>query len=160
MNNNTDQIWPHIVALVGITLGALGTAFGVWTNANLSGTIASIEAQSKIEELEIRKKLELRENRCQQLSELTGKLAQNRAEYFHNTNLEKRAAMEGFIWEGASYLSQEEQREILKRFDEGQNPQDKYGINFVAELSSITLGSLAKSAAACRHELGQIKRNG
>lgn len=155
-----DSKWPHLVALAGITVGALGTAFGVWMNANVNKTIANIESQSKIKELEIIKRLDFHGSRCQQLSEVAGKLAEDRADYFHNRNFEKRPAMEGFIWAGASYLSKEEQEPILKRFDQGQHPSDEFGIRFVAELSNITLRSLAESASTCRRDLIQAQREG
>ena len=153
MPNSNTSFWPSIVAIVGVIVGALGAGFGAWTNSHAQARIAEIQAQAKLEQMNAANSWSTRASQCQQLSSVAEDLAKNRADMVSNLNLKSRAAMEGYLWAGVSYLTSAEQKPFLARYQQGPSKQDQYGIDFVLDLSNIVLKSLATQAAICRQSL-------
>lgn len=157
MSDSSSPAWPSIIAVVGIVVGALGAGFAAWVNSNAQARIAEVQAQAKLAEVKANHTWDIRVNQCQQLSTIAEDLAQSRASLFSNFDLKSRATMEGYIWAGASYLTSEEQKPFLARYQEGPHKSDQDGFEFVNELSSIVLKQLAQQAALCRQGLSEIK---
>jgi hypothetical protein len=160
MPDSNTSAWPSIVALAGIVVGALGAGYASWVSTNAQANIAQIHAQASLAEAKANHTWSVRASQCQQLSTVAENLAKSRADLFSNFDLKSRAAMEGYVWAGASYLTTDEQKPFLARYQQGASKTDEGGFTFVADLSSIVLKSLAEQAAICRQSLSNNKDGG